>query len=97
MYLFREDTPGLVGPEDRLPLLRRGSERAGWIASQFRDLPEGTPLFFDALTRILIPRWSAGRRLIGDACGCPTLAAGQGSHSAMAGAYVLAANSWLSR
>ena len=30
------------------------------------------------------------RSLIGDACGCLTLLAGQGSHMAMAGGYVLA-------
>jgi 2-polyprenyl-6-methoxyphenol hydroxylase-like FAD-dependent oxidoreductase len=38
-----------------------------------------------------MPRWHRGRAaLIGDACGCLTLLAGQGSHMAMAGAYVLA-------
>jgi 2-polyprenyl-6-methoxyphenol hydroxylase-like FAD-dependent oxidoreductase len=40
---------------------------------------------------VLMPRWHRGRiALIGDACGCLTLLAGQGSHMAMAGAYVLA-------
>ena len=35
--------------------------------------------------------WSRGRVvLIGDACGCPTLIAGQGAHLAMGDAYVLA-------
>ncbi len=93
MYLFREDVLGFVGPEDRLPLLRRRFDEAGWITSRvLRDLPESTPLFFDTLTQIVMPHWSAGRVcLIGDACGCLTLAAGQGSHMAMAGAYVLAA------
>jgi 2-polyprenyl-6-methoxyphenol hydroxylase-like FAD-dependent oxidoreductase len=38
-----------------------------------------------------MPRWHQGRvALLGDACGCLTLLAGQGSHMAMAGAYVLA-------
>jgi 2-polyprenyl-6-methoxyphenol hydroxylase-like FAD-dependent oxidoreductase len=46
---------------------------------------------FDTLTQIAIPRWSRGRvTLLGDACGCLTLLAGQGSHMAMAGAYILA-------
>ena len=39
-----------------------------------------------------MPQWHKGRvALIGDACGCLTLLAGQGSHMAMAGGYVLAA------
>ncbi|MGH9807448.1 MAG: hypothetical protein ACRD9W_09340, partial [Terriglobia bacterium] len=38
-----------------------------------------------------MPQWHKGRlALIGDACGCLTLLAGQGSHMAMAGGYVLA-------
>jgi len=37
-----------------------------------------------------MPRWSKGRVvLLGDACGCLTLLAGQGSHMAMAGAYII--------
>jgi 2-polyprenyl-6-methoxyphenol hydroxylase-like FAD-dependent oxidoreductase len=48
-------------------------------------------IFFDTLTQIAMPRWSWGRvALLGDACGCLTLLAGQGSHMAMADAYVLA-------
>jgi 2-polyprenyl-6-methoxyphenol hydroxylase-like FAD-dependent oxidoreductase len=43
------------------------------------------------MTQIVMPRWYQGRvALLGDACGCLTLLAGQGSHMAMAGAYVLA-------
>jgi len=38
-----------------------------------------------------MPHWHQGRvALVGDACGCLTLLAGQGSHMAMAGAYVIA-------
>ena len=48
-------------------------------------------MFFDSLTQIVMPSWNKGRvTLIGDACGCLTMIAGQGSHMAMAGAYVLA-------
>ena len=69
------------------------SKTARGSRQKFCDLPEHehTPVFFDSLTQIVMPHWSAGRIcLIGDACGCLTLAAGQGSHMAMAGAYVLA-------
>ena len=49
------------------------------------------PIFFDSVTQIVMPQWHKGRvALIGDACGCLTLLAGQGSHMAMAGGYVLA-------
>ncbi len=92
MLLFREPAAGFVPTDGRLPLLRRRFEQTRWITSNvLRELPEQTPLFFDTLTQIVMPHWSAGRVcLIGDACGCLTLAAGQGSHMAMAGAYVLA-------
>ena len=43
------------------------------------------------MTQIVMPHWSSGRvALLGDACGALTLLAGQGSHMAMAGAYLLA-------
>jgi 2-polyprenyl-6-methoxyphenol hydroxylase-like FAD-dependent oxidoreductase len=92
MYLFRDNDHRDVEPEDRLPLLRRRFAQAGWISARvLRDVQERTPLYFDSLEQIVMLRWSAGRVcLIGDACGCLTLAAGQGSHMAMAGAYVLA-------
>lgn len=77
---------------DRISMLRRRYAGSGWITSRMlRDLDDRTPIFFDSLTQIVMPRWTAGRVcLIGDACGCLTLAAGQGSHLAMAGGYVLA-------
>ena len=49
------------------------------------------PIFFDSVTQIVMPQWHKGRvALIGDACGCLTLLAGQGSHMAMAAGFVLA-------
>jgi 2-polyprenyl-6-methoxyphenol hydroxylase-like FAD-dependent oxidoreductase len=43
------------------------------------------------MTQIVMPQWCKGRvALLGDACGCLTLLAGQGSHMAMAGAYIIA-------
>ena len=48
-------------------------------------------MFFDSVTQIVMSQWHWGRvALIGDACGCLTLLAGQGSHMAMAGGYLLA-------
>jgi 2-polyprenyl-6-methoxyphenol hydroxylase-like FAD-dependent oxidoreductase len=55
------------------------------------ELSRSPSLYFDMVSQIEMPRWSAGRVvLIGDACHCVSLLAGQGASLAMAGAYVLA-------
>src|SRR4029079_14934169 len=55
------------------------------------DHPATEPLYFDPAMQIVMPSWHRGRiALVGDACGSLPLLAGQGSHMAMAGAYVLA-------
>jgi 2-polyprenyl-6-methoxyphenol hydroxylase-like FAD-dependent oxidoreductase len=47
-------------------------------------------VYFDEVSQIEMNRWSKGRVvLVGDACQCVSLAAGQGASLAMAGAYVL--------
>lgn len=92
LLVFRTADRGHVPAPERLPLLRTWYAGAGWATARvLRDLPDDTPIYLDSTTQIVLPRWSAGRVcLIGDACGCLTLIAGQGSHLAMAGAYVLA-------
>ncbi len=92
MYLFRRNAPGPDRSENRLAWLQKQFADSGWIASRvLESVSASVPFFLDSLTQIRMPRWSTGRVcLIGDACGCLTLAAGQGSHMAMAGAYVLA-------
>ncbi|GLY84491.1 FAD-dependent monooxygenase [Actinoallomurus iriomotensis] len=48
-------------------------------------------LFFDVVSQIRMPRWSAGRvALVGDAAYAPSFLSGQGSSIALVGAYVLA-------
>lgn len=90
-YVFRHDQVDVPRGE-RLAFVRRAYDGAGWIGEMMLDAYEGRePIFFDTLTQIAMPRWSRGRvALLGDACGCLTLLAGQGSHMAMAGAYVIA-------
>lgn len=92
VYIFKHDNIGYVPPQDRLPLLKEVYRGAGWIAASIlNDLSASEAIFFDATTQIVMPAWSAGRiALVGDACACLTLLAGQGSHLAMAEAYVLA-------
>lgn len=90
-YAFRH-AETRVPAEKRLDFVRKEFAGAGWIAEQMLDAYQGTePIYFDSLTQIVMPRWYQGRAaLLGDACGSLTLLAGQGSHMAMAGAYVIA-------
>lgn len=92
MYIFRHENIGHVPPKDRLPLMREAFRGAGWIAERMlADFPNNDPIFFDSTLQIVMPSWSKGRvALLGDAASCLTLLAGQGSHLAMAEAYVLA-------
>ncbi len=89
-YAFRHDEVR-VASERRLDFVRQEFKGAGWILEQLLDQYQGSaPIFFDSMTQIVMPEWHRGRvALLGDACGCLTLLAGQGSHMAMAGAYVL--------
>ena len=91
-YLFRHPDVGHVPADARMALLRERFAGAGWIAERvFDEHPGCAPVFFDSVTQVVMPDWHRGRiALIGDACGCLTLLAGQGSHIAMAGAWVLA-------
>lgn len=81
-----------VAPPERMAFLRRQLKDAGWVIGDvLRAHRAEVPVFFDGASQIAMPHWHRGRvALIGDACGCLTLLAGQGSHMAMAGGYVLA-------
>jgi 2-polyprenyl-6-methoxyphenol hydroxylase-like FAD-dependent oxidoreductase len=91
MFSFCHADAGHVPREERPRFVREQCLGMGWIAGQIlEDMPEG-PIYFDSATQIVMPSWHHGRiALLGDACGCLTLIAGQGSHMAMAGAWVLA-------
>jgi 2-polyprenyl-6-methoxyphenol hydroxylase-like FAD-dependent oxidoreductase len=91
-FVFRSENLGRVAPENRIALIERTFGGMGYIAPRvIVDAPARAPVYFDSLTQIVMPQWHAGRvALLGDACGCLTLLAGQGSHMAMAGAFVLA-------
>jgi 2-polyprenyl-6-methoxyphenol hydroxylase-like FAD-dependent oxidoreductase len=90
-YVFRHVETEVL-PGQSLAFVRSQYRGGGWISDdvleQYRD---EQPLYFDPANIVVMPRWHRGRvALIGDACGCLTLLSGQGSHMAMAGAYVLA-------
>jgi 2-polyprenyl-6-methoxyphenol hydroxylase-like FAD-dependent oxidoreductase len=90
-YVFRHDEVQVL-PEERLAFVRKEFKGAGWIGeAMLKAYRAKEPIYFDSLTQIVMPNWHQGRvALVGDACGCLTLLAGQGSHIAMAGAYVIA-------
>jgi 2-polyprenyl-6-methoxyphenol hydroxylase-like FAD-dependent oxidoreductase len=92
IYVFRNESPAHVPPEERLGFLRHKFSDAGWICRTILDdLEPHKPIFLDSFTQILLPSWSKGRiALLGDASGCLTMVSGQGSHMAMGEAYVIA-------
>jgi 2-polyprenyl-6-methoxyphenol hydroxylase-like FAD-dependent oxidoreductase len=88
-FVLREPSPHIPHAERRA-LLQDRLRNAGWIVPQMlQAIPQN--FYFDSAMQIAMPHWHRGRiALIGDACGCLTLLAGQGSHMAMAGGYLLA-------
>jgi 2-polyprenyl-6-methoxyphenol hydroxylase-like FAD-dependent oxidoreductase len=78
--------------ETHKDVLRRMFQHDGWECPEIlAALDTCSDLYFDAVSQIRMDRWSQGRvTLLGDACFCPSLLAGQGSALAMAAAYVLA-------
>jgi 2-polyprenyl-6-methoxyphenol hydroxylase-like FAD-dependent oxidoreductase len=64
----------------------------GWECPEIlRKLEACNDVYFDAVSQIHMEKWSRKRStLVGDACACPSLLAGEGSALAMAGAYILA-------
>ena len=90
-YVFRH-AEAQVAKDRRFEFLREQMRGAGWLMNvALRAYAGESPIFFDSATQIVMPQWYKGRvALIGDACGCLTLLAGQGSHMAMAGGYILA-------
>lgn len=85
--------PERMGMAEQKAALRQAFGDAGWECPRILDaMKYSRDLFFDAVSQIRMDRWANGRvALLGDACSCPSLLAGQGSALAMGGAYVLAA------
>jgi 2-polyprenyl-6-methoxyphenol hydroxylase-like FAD-dependent oxidoreductase len=94
-FAFASDRKLPVGPHDvpaQKRILREMFGTDGWECPEILDALEvACGLYFDAVSQIRMERWSERRvALVGDACFCPSLLAGQGSALAMAGAYFLA-------
>lgn len=79
-------------PQAQKQALKDEFAGVGWECPEMlRRLDGHTEIYFDAVSQIRMEKWSRKRStLVGDACACPSLLAGQGSALAMAGAYILA-------
>jgi 2-polyprenyl-6-methoxyphenol hydroxylase-like FAD-dependent oxidoreductase len=91
-FAFRSEKLNVHGREAQMQVLEKRLGNLEWIVPQ---LLEGTKhadeFFFDAAAQIEMGQWHTGRvTLVGDACQCLTLLAGQGASMGMAGAYLLA-------
>lgn len=92
-FVHRAGHPvGRGSREAALQELRGIYANMGWIVDELLQEASGLPgMYFDDVSQIEMPRWSSGRvTLLGDACQCVSLLAGQGASMAMAAAYILA-------
>src|SRR3569623_1500087 len=95
LLVFAQAAPLSVPAHDiaaQKDVLARRYVGGGWETDEMlRALAASDDLYFDRVSQISMPRWTEGRiALIGDACACPSLLAGEGSAMAMAEAYTLA-------
>lgn len=82
-----------AGRDEWLALLRDVFRGVGWECPALLDAAERAhdELYFDSVSQVRMPRWTAGRTaLVGDAGACVSLLAGEGTGLAMLEAYVLA-------
>lgn len=85
--VFASDEPGL----GREGLAERFAAMKWRVPGFLAALRSSGDVYFDSLSQVELPRWSAGRvALLGDAAYCPSPASGQGTSMALVGAYVLA-------
>ncbi|WP_412773431.1 FAD-binding domain [Nitrobacter sp.] len=94
-FVFATEERLKIAPHDTLAqkqTLREVFGRDGWeCPAILKALDDTDDLYFDSVSQIRMPSWTAGRvALVGDACSCPSLLAGQGTSLAMGAAYILA-------
>lgn len=91
-FLYRaQSPPAALDLPAGLEELRSAFSGVGWVVPRLFDGIEPGSFYFDQVSQIEAAHWSHGRViLLGDACYCVSLLAGQGSSLAMAGAYILA-------
>ena len=94
-FVFSRGSGRAAAPHDtgaQKNILRATFRQDRWECPDIlKSLDRCNDLYFDSVSQIHMDGWSRGRvALIGDACFCPSLLAGQGSALAMTAAYILA-------
>lgn len=91
-FAFRSEKLNAPGRAAQMQALEKILGNTGWVIPQlFERMKKVEDFFFDAAAQIQMEQWHNGRvALVGDACQCLTLLAGQGAAMGMAGAYLLA-------
>lgn len=91
-FIFQSPRLHLHGRSQQFGAVKSEFGGMGWIVPTLLDKMETAENFyFDTTSQIQMAPWHQGRvALVGDACQCLTLVAGQGASMAMAGAYLLA-------
>ena len=92
LHVWRSEAVGRVAVADRLPLLRRLTQRSHPSVTALLDaVPDGEAIVMDDLTMVEMPTWHNARvLLLGDAAHSLSLISGQGAGMALASAQVLA-------
>lgn len=92
LFAFKSDRRHFITHQQQLDVLDDVFGNMGWIVPQIlAAMKHSAHLYFDVVLQIKLTPWYRGRvALVGDACQCLTLLAGQGASMAMAGAYLLA-------
>lgn len=92
LFCWRDERTERLDADGRRDVLQQ--HFGAWpepVASALRSAIDWDTSFFDTVSQIEVPKWSMGRvALLGDSAWCLTFLAGQGTSTAMAGAYVLA-------
>lgn len=91
-FAFRSEKLSVHGRAGQMDALAKVLGNSGWIVPQLLEgIQRADDFFFDAVAQIQLDEWHEDRAaLVGDACQCLTLLAGQGASMGMAGAYLLA-------
>lgn len=94
-FAFASKTKLPVGSHEttaQKEILRRTFSKDAWeCPAILARMDQSEDLYFDSVSQIVMKSWTKARvALVGDACFCPSLLAGQGAALAMAAAYILA-------
>lgn len=94
LFVFKSEMKLALDVEEECgkEVLRTVYRNVGWECPRlFEAMNESPDFYFDRVSQIEMDHWFSGPiALVGDACQCVSLIAGQGSSLAMAGAYILA-------